>query len=176
MTYIAPDFAPIEDLLIGVFRKWFADVGEPVYVGSEFVKAMPLPAVIARADRRSGLQAFHTTSDDRFQRANVIAISVFCNGPADNGLDADKQGAQLAESVTLAMRTAMQEQWVIPGNGHLSVVDCSMPFSRVTDWQTSTSVVQYASLPSSTVRYEAIYRVLIRPPQEGSGNPFLPTN
>lgn len=168
----SPDFAPVEDLLLGVFRRWFA--GLDVYVGAEFTKEMPLPAVISRADRRSGLQAFHSTSDDRFQRAVVISVSVFCDGPTHSGLNADRQGGQLAESCALALRHAFSEQWVVPGAGHIAFVDQTIPFTRVTDWQTSTSVVQYASLPDGMVRYEAIYRILIRPPVEGSGNPFLP--
>lgn len=172
MNWIPPDFGPVEDLMLGIFRRWFD--GQDVTVLSEFEEHMSLPTVVVRADRRSGLAAFHSTSDDRFARASVVSISVFCNGPTGNGLNADKQASQLAESCTLAMRTAVSEQWVIPRAGHLSVIDNSTPFMRAQDWQTSTSVVQYASLPDGTVRYEAVYRILFRPPVEGSGNPFLP--
>lgn len=173
MTYLPPDFGPIEDLMLGILRRWFADLG--VHVATQFSEEMPVPAVIARGDLRSGLQAFHSSSDDRFTRAVPVSISVFSKGPAGDGLDADKTAAQLGESVTLCMRTAFTEQWVIPRAGHITAIDLAAPFVRKTDWQTSTNVVQYASLPEALVRHEAIYRIMYRPPIEGSGNPFLPS-
>lgn len=169
-----PDFGPTEDLMLGIFRRWFASVEKPVHVVSEFELGMPLPVVIARADQRSGIQAFGA-KDDRFLRTQVISISVITAGPYGNGVDADKEGSQLAESCTLAMLQAQTQQWVVPGVGHLGHVEVAAPFSRKTDFQTSTSVVQYASLPDGLVRYEGIYRILLRPPAGGSGNPFLPT-
>lgn len=172
MTLLYPDFGAVEDLLLGIFRTWFD--GQDVHISDLFTEGMQLPAVVARADRRSGLQAFGA-DDDRFMRSTVVSINCFSFGPDDNGLNADKHCAQLAESCTLAMRHALASQLVIPGVGHLAHYERAQPFTRVTDWQTSTSVVQYASLPSGVVRYEGIYRILYRPPKGGSGNPFLPT-
>jgi hypothetical protein len=173
VTNIPPDFAPIEDLLLGIFHRWFDGMG--IHVASQFSEEMPIPAVIARADLRSGMQAFHSGSDDRFTRAVPVSISVFSNGPAGNGLDADKTAAQLGESVTLCLRTAYMEQWVVSHAGHITALDQASIFVRKTDWQTSTNVVQYASLPEGLVRYESIYRIMFRPPVEGSNNPFLPS-
>lgn len=165
---VEPDFGPIEDLVLGIFRRYFASHPE-VYIDSEFSESMPLPAVIARADRRSGITAFHSTTDDRFLKPAVIAVSTFCIGP-----NADSDSSHLAEACRLALRQALREQWVIPGAGHLALVDNSTPATRVSDWATSTAVVQYASLPKGAARYEGIYRLLVRPPVGGSNNPFLP--
>jgi hypothetical protein len=163
-----PDFGPVETLMQGILGRWFATHPE-VLVTTEFYEGMGLPLVIARADRRSGTQAFHSTSDDRFMKPGVISVSSICEGP-----DADEMSSHLIESCRLALRRALKEQWVIPGAGHLSFLDNSTPATRVTDWATSTAVVQYSSLPKDAVRYEAIFRILYRPPLGGSGNPFLP--
>lgn len=163
-----PDFGAAEDLLLGIFRRYFADHPE-VTITPEFYEGMPLPAVIARADRRSGTTAFHTTTDDRFMKPIVCAVSAICEGP-----NADKEASQLIEACRLGLRRAHIQQWVVSGVGHIALVDNSTPATRVSDWATSTAVVQYASLPQGAVRYEGIFRILVRPPVGGSGNPFLP--
>jgi hypothetical protein len=163
-----PAFGPVEDLMLGVLRRYFATVPS-VYVTSEFHEGLLLPAVIARADRRSGTTAFHSTTDDRFMKPVVVAVSAICDGP-----NADKDASDLAEACRLGLRRAHMEQWVIPGVGHIAVLDNSTPATRVSDWATSTAVVQYASLPKGAVRFEGIYRILVRPPVGGVENPFLP--
>jgi len=169
MTYpLDPDFGPIEDLLLGVFNRFFATV-PGVVIAPEFYEGMQVPAVIGRADRRSGTAAFHSNTDDRFLKATVISVSAICDGP-----DADREASDLIEACRLALRQAQMEQWVIPGAGHIALIDNSTPATRVTDWATSTGVVQYASLPQGMVRYEAIFRLLVRPPVGGTDNPFLP--
>lgn len=165
---IEPAFGPIEDLVLQVFRRYFASVPE-VTVYTEFSEDMQLPAIVARADRRSGITAFHTTTDDRFLKPSVIAVSTIAGGP-----NADEDASHLAEACRLALRRAQMEQWVIPKVGHISVVDNSTPATRVSDWATSTAVVQYASLPKGAARYEGIFRLLVRPPIGGTNNPFLP--
>lgn len=162
------DFGPIEDLLLGIYKRYFASHPE-VLVTTEFSEGMALPAVVARADRRSGTQAFHSTTDDRFAKPAVISVSAFCEGD-----DADAMSSHLIEACRLGLNQALRQQWVIPHCGHLTAVDNSTQATRVTDWATSTGVVQYASLPQGVVRYEAIFRILVRPPVGGSGNPFLP--
>jgi hypothetical protein len=165
---LEPDFGPIEDLIKQIFERYFATVPN-VHVYTEFSEGMQMPAVIGRADRRSGITAFHSTTDDRFLKPAVIAVSAFADG-----INADEEASQLAEACRLALRRAQMEQWVIPGIGHISVVDNSTPATRTTDWATSTAVVQYASLPKGAARYEGIYRLLVRPPVGGTNNPFLP--
>lgn len=129
---------------------------------------MPLPAIIARRERRSGTVA-NKTKDDRFLRPSVISINTFTHG-----VDADEIGEELHEAVQIALRTAQVDQWVIPDAGVISVLENSTTASRVADWATSTGVVQYASLPKGWVRYESIYRLLIRPPDQSTiTNRFL---
>lgn len=159
--------------MVGILRRWFD--GKDVHIGAQYTENMQMPAIVARADPRSGIQAFGN-GDDRFMRTSVVSINCFSSGPAGDGLGADKECSQVAESAQLAMRTALSEQWVIAGVGHLAHIQLSRPFFRAQDWQTSNSIVQYATLPHGVVRYEGVYRILIRPPAGGSGNPFLPTN
>lgn len=164
----APDFGPIEDLVNGIFARYFVTHPE-VTVTTSLYEGMQLPVVFARADRRSGVTAFHSGTDDRFMKAAVIAVSSICDG-----INADEEASHLNEACRLALNQAVAQQWVIPGAGHLVLVDNSTPATRAADWATSTAVVQYASLPAGLVRYEGIFRLLVRPPVGGSRNPFLP--
>lgn len=139
-----------------------------VHVGTLVTANMPMPAIVARRERRSGTIA-NKTSDDRFLRPSVVSINTFTSG-----IDADEEGEELHEAVQLALRTAQIEQWVIPDAGVINQLENSTTPSRVADWATSTGVVQYASLPKGWVRYESIYRLLIRPPhQDTITNRFL---
>ena len=160
-----PDFGPVEDLLLGIFRRYFA--GMDVEIDTEFHEGMGLPAIVARADRRSGTVAF-SSPDDRFMKPQVISVSAICEGP-----NADADASHLIEAARIALRVAEQQQWVVPFVGHIAHIENSTPAARASDWATSTGVVQYASLPKGATRYEAIFRLMLRPPKGGSRNPFI---
>jgi hypothetical protein len=89
----------------------------------------------------------------------IVQVSVLCEG-----VDADEMAEELSEMCRYALRRAQQRQISYPGCGSIAAIEESTHPSKVADWQTSTSVVQYASLPKSTTRVEAIYRILVRPP------------
>ena len=74
-----------------------------------------------------------------------------------------------------ALRRAQQQQLSIPGCGSIAVMQVSTHPAKVSDWQTSTSVVQYSSLPKNVARYEIIIRLLVRPPNQSTiTNRFMP--
>lgn len=163
-----PYFGSVDELVRQVFAKFF-ESQEDVHVYSVFSENMQTPAIIARRDRKSGTLAL-STRDDRFMQSAIIMVSTITEGP-----DADEMGEELQEMCRYALRQAHQLQVSIPGCGSIAVISESVHPAKVSDWQTSTSVVQYASLPKNAVRYEAIYRLLIRPPaQDTITNRFKP--
>lgn len=166
--YISPPhFGSVDELLRHVFESFFQ--GQNVHVYTTFQENMQTPCIIARRDRKSGTMAL-ATRDDRFMQSAIIMVSTITDGP-----DADEMGEELAEMCRYALRQAQQLQVSIPGCGSIAVLQESIHPSKVSDWQTSTSVVQYASLPKNAVRYESTFRILVRPPaQDTITNRFKP--
>lgn len=168
MSYIpTPFFGSVDELIRKVFEGFFA--GQDVHIYTQFDENMQTPAIVARRDRRSGTLAL-ATRDDRFMESAIVMISTITEGP-----DADEQGEELSEMCRYALRQAQQLQLEFPGSGSIAVMAVSTHPAKVSDWQTSTSVVQYTSLPKNAVRYELIVRVLVRPPNQSTvTNRFMP--
>lgn len=169
-----PAFGPIHRLGLGILRPWFAGVvvgGGPVHVGSLIPENMSskLPFIMVRSDRRSGL-AIRASDDERFMKSSRLSIETFTSG-----LNAENDGYDIQESVRLALWDAWSKQTTVPDAGSISTILSASEAARVTDYATSTGVVQYASLPKGAVRTEAIYEVFVRPPEQSSiKNPFIP--
>jgi hypothetical protein len=162
-----PYYGSVDELVREVLTKFFQ--GQDVHVYTLFSENMQTPAVVARRERRSGTLALHS-GDDRFMMSAIVAVTVITSG-----VDADEEGEELIEMCRYALRQAQQRQYSIPGCGSIAVLEESTHPSKVADWQTSTSVVQYASLPKNASRYESIYRLLVRPPaQDTITNRFKP--
>ena len=162
-----PIFGSTDELLRIVFEQFFAD--QDVHVYTQFSEHMQTPAVVARRERRSGTLALKT-ADDRFLQAAIVMVTTITDGP-----DADEMGEELQEMCRYALRQAQQLQVSIPNCGSIAVLEESTHPSKVADWQTSTSVVQYASLPKNAARYETIFRLLVRPPAQSTiTNRFKP--
>jgi len=162
-----PYFGSVDELVRQVFEQFFID--QDVHVYSIFSEHMQTPAIVARRDRRSGTLAMHS-KDDRFMMPAIVLVSVLCEG-----VDADEMAEELSEMCRYALRQAQQLQVSVPGCGSIAVLEESMHPSKVADWQTSTSVVQYASLPKNAARYETVFRLLVRPPaQDTITNRFKP--
>jgi hypothetical protein len=162
-----PMFGSLDELVREVLEKFFQ--GQDVHIYSTFTENMQTPAIVARRERRSGTLAMHTR-DDRFMQSAIVMVTTITNGA-----DADEEAEELQEMCRYALRQAQQMQVSIPGCGSIAVIEESTHPSKVSDWQTSTSVVQYASLPKNACRYEAIFRVLVRPPaQDTITNRFKP--
>lgn len=162
----APDFGSADELFAAIFKQFFA--GQGIYVGTVFEVGMPIPAIVTRRERRSGTQGIGT-NDERFLRSVVMSVNTLTEG-----VDADSDGEMLSEMCYRALLEAQANQIVIPGHGHINKVINSSTIARESDWATSTGVVQYASLPKGIVRYETIYRCLLRPPVAGVNNKFAP--
>lgn len=158
MTRTIPTFGSVDDLMLGIFKQFFE--GKGVYVGSLFASALEPPVVIVRRERRSGTASIDS-DDDRYIQPAIISVNTITDGP-----DADQLGEELQEACRIAIREAQQNQIVIPGAGSISAITNAIEPARVSDWATSTGVVQYAALPKGQTRYESVYRLLIRPPDQ----------
>jgi hypothetical protein len=162
-----PHFGSVDELVREIFTQFFA--GQQVHIYTTFQENMQTPAIIARRDRKSGTLAL-ATRDDRFMQSAIVMVSTLTEGP-----DADEMGEELQEMCRYALRQAQQLQVCVPGCGSIAVLNESIHPSKVADWQTSSSVVQYASLPKNAARYETIFRILVRPPaQDTITNRFMP--
>lgn len=157
-----PIFGSADELMLGILRPFFA--GEDVYIGSLYASGLEPPVIIVRRERRSGAQAAHV-DDDRHIQAALVSIQTITAG-----VDADELGEELQEACRIAIRQAVINQTVVPGAGHITRIDNAILPSRVSDWATSTGVVQYSSLPKGWVRYESVYRLIISPPDQALVN------
>jgi len=163
-----PIFGSTDELLLHLLQDFFE--GQGIHIGTLFSEEINPPMIIARAERRSGGQA-DAVHDDRYMHPALISVSTITSG-----VDADEIGEELQEAVRICLRQAQLEQRVVPNGGSIvRITNASLPV-RVSDYATSTGIVQYASLPSGWVRYEAIYRIIIRPPAPSTiTNRFLTT-
>lgn len=157
-----PVFGSTDGLLMAIFREFFA--GQDIRVGTLYTEDMPTPALIARRERRSG-NGEARSADDRWLEPAIVSVNTLTSG-----LEAERDGAALQEMCRIALRQSQLAQKAYPGLGHISAIENSTAASRVSDWATSTGVVQYATLPKGVVRYESVFRLLIRPPVTGSVN------
>jgi hypothetical protein len=151
-----PHFGSIDELVRHILERFFE--GQNVHIYTVFSENMQTPAIVARRERRSGTLAL-ATRDDRFMQSAIVMVTTITAG-----LDADEEGEELQEMCRYALRQAQQLQVSVPGCGSIAVMEVSTHPAKVSDWMTSTSVVQYASLPKNAVRYEQIVRLLVRPP------------
>lgn len=179
LTHPIPEFGPSEDLLLRVLREYF--YGDPVALprlderglnDPEIVTLLPqdqlFPTVLIRRDKRSGSQNIRV-GNQRHMQSMVATFETFTQG-----LEADRDGALLQESVRHALQGAVDRQAGYPDLGYLNHMSMWSQPARVSDYATSTGVVQYASLPNGVVRYESIYQFIIRPVERGmTDNPFL---
>lgn len=157
-----PIFGSADELMLGILRPFFE--GQGVHIGTLFASALEPPIIIVRRERRSGAQAFDS-QDDRFIQSALVSINTITAG-----VDADEIAEELQEACRIAIRQAVINQTVVPGAGHITRLDNAVLPSRVSDWATSTGVVQYASLPKGWVRYESVYKLLISPPDQALAN------
>ena len=161
-----PVFGSTDELIFQVLKKFFE--GQDVHVGTLYSEDLKPPLVIARRERRSG-GITESITDDRFMQSSLVSVSTIAEG-----VDADTVAEELQEAVRIALRQAQLDQVVIPDGGSITRITNSTVPSRVSDYATSTGVVQYASLPQGQVRYEAIYRLIVRPPNQSTiTNRFL---
>lgn len=166
MSEAAPVFGEVDKLLLDLFREAFD--GMNVHVGTRFSEKLHPPMVLARNEKRSG-SAFITRGDSRFVKPELITLNTF-----GEGVNADKLAGQLQEACRIALMDAWQTQRYFPGSGTISTLELASPGSRVSDFATSTGVVQYAALPAGWERYESVWRLQIRPPKQSEiDNPFI---
>lgn len=160
-----PVFGDTDMLLMGIFRRYFR--GQDIHIGTLFAEDMKPPILIARRDPKDSAPG--VTDDEGHVRPIIVAISVITDG-----LEAEATASQLQEAVHHALMRAVREQWVVQGEGSIAKIANRSPYSRKSDWQSSTGVVQYASLPKEYARYESVYLLHLRPPRPSTiHNPFI---
>ena len=157
-----PIFGSADELMLGILRPFFE--GKDVHIGTLYASGLEPPVIIVRRERRSGAQAADI-DDDRHTQAALVSVQTITAG-----VDADEVGEELQEACRIAIRQAVINQTVVPGAGHLTKIDNAILPSRVSDWATSTGVVQYSSLPKGWVRYESVYRLILSPPDQAKVN------
>jgi len=166
-----PVFGDAEALVLVCLVNHFALVekagGPYVQVVSTYQQNIQPPAVLAINTRRTGLDAYGN-NDEMFMRSAVMEINTFTDGA-----DAETDGVNLQESVKQALVRAHLKQIHYPGLGIINHISSPLTATRQTDWATATGPVQYSKLPEGAVRYEARYKMIIRPPYEHY-NQFLP--
>lgn len=166
-----PVFGDVELLTKRILVDHFALVekagGPYVQIASSYQQNMQTPLVLAINTRRTGLDAYGN-NDEMFMRSAIMEINT-----VTDGIDAETDGIQIHESVKQALVTARLKQTHYPGLGILNDVSSPLTATRQTDWATSTGPVQYSKLPEGAVRYEARYKMIIRPSYEHH-NKFLP--
>lgn len=141
-----------------ILRKFFE--GKGIHVGTLYSPGLEPPVIMVRRERRSGAVGLRDY-DDRHLQSAIISINTITSG-----VDADELCEELQEACRVAIRQAQQDQTIVPGVGHIAYIQSSITPSRVSDWATSTGVVQYAALPKGWVRYESVYLLMLRPPDQ----------
>ncbi|WP_051298078.1 hypothetical protein [Brevibacterium album] len=163
-----PAFGPVARLGLGILRPWF---GDAVTIGTQIPADLSdkMPFILVRADRRTGRES-GVSQDERFLRTSLLSVEAFTSG-----LNAESDGFDIEESARMAIYHAWRNQIVVPGAGSIAAITSTTDIARVSDYATSTGVVQYASLPKGTVRHEGVYQLLVRPPKGGTANRFIPS-
>ena len=161
-----PVHGSTDELLLHILQNFFE--GQGIHIGTLFSEEIDPPMIIARAERRSGGMA-DAIHDERYMHPVLFSVSTITSG-----VDADQVGEELQEAVRIALRQAQLEQITVPNGGTLSRITNSILPSRVADFATATGIVQYASLPAGWVRFESVWRAIIRPPAQSTiTNRFL---
>lgn len=162
-----PIFGSVDELMLTIMKSFFA--GQDVTCRTQYTEGLDTPLVVVRRDRRSGTLALRSR-DERFLQPAIVSVNTITSG-----IDADEVGEELQEMCRFALEQAQARQLFIPNCGSIAIIEGSTFPAKAADWQTATSVVQYASLPKGSVRYESVYRVLVRPPDQSTvTNRFKP--
>ena len=176
-----PEFGQAEDLLLRVLRQYF--YGDPHQLDPPegatdvpFIRTLlsdepEFPLLLVRRDKRSGGQTLNV-DDQRHALSAVFTIESLCQGD-----EADVDSALLQEAARVALQSAVEDQVGWPDIGYINHLNIWSQPARVSDYATSSGVVQYASLPVGVLRYESIYQFIMRPVKAGAtGNRFIRHN
>ncbi len=153
-----PQFAPVEDLLLELL--WPLEDEIPgLTIRSLIPEGVECPFVLVRREPGAYSSAsFGLAGDDRYLQRAVVKVNTFTDDP-----DGDAKGALLQDVIRRRLSACWRRQITVPGMGSIARIQTSAPAQRVSDWATSTGVVQYANLPKGAHRYEATYGLVVRP-------------
>jgi len=160
-----PTFGSPVDLILAVLEPLKA---KGVHIYPAFEDNMMTPCVVPLFSRRNGQTGF-AGHDGVHTRVALLELNTITEGP-----DADDEADKLQEACRKLIYEAWLNQVEVPGAGVINRISNSTIATQVSDWQTSTGVVQYANLPAGAQRFEAVYRLLLRPPRRVlPENPFI---
>lgn len=145
------EFTPVEDLVLAILREGLPDV--PIF--SLIPEEIPSFFIFVR--RLTPLGDWH--GDARFTDTGRFGVDVLTKDP-----DGDEKGAVLSEAARVVLRNAWLQHRMYSGLGSIIRITMEQEPTRKTDWANSSGPVQFASLPSGTWRYEAVYGIEIRKP------------
>lgn len=164
-----PAFAPIEDLMLAIFRP-LEDEIPGLVVCTKIPANASLPLIMVRREPGAfSSDSFGNARDSRFLDRAVVKVDTFVGG-----IDADADSALLQDIIRRRFFTVLKRQTTYPGMGHLVYLKLSAPAHSTSDWATSTGVVQYASLPKGWKRYESTYGLIVKPDFNSSRDPLDP--
>ena len=146
----AAEFAPVEDVVVPIIRA--------ALPGARIYTEIPEKGVFPYALVRVTPTERWWSGDDRFVDWAVVFVHVFTEGN-----NADRAAAIFSEAIRVALRDAWRDQ-VVTEHGSIASYQMANRPTRRSDWATSVGPVQYANLPTSTVRYETMYTLQIRRP------------
>lgn len=153
--------------MLAILREYFAD-RDDVHIYATLSEGMNLPAIVPLSANRAGMVAYQTP-EDMWVRSGIIELSTIADGP-----DRDLIAAHLQEAARHALYEAWYHQRDYPDFGVINKISNSNFARPETDWATTSHAVQYSRLPHGASRYEARYRILVRPSVTYT-NPFLST-
>ena len=146
------EFAPAEDVALYILRHYLPDV--PVHSLLPETVTDDLFILVRRSFPFGEWQG-----DPRgFLDVARVEVHIYTQDP--NG---DARGALVGDAVRVAFRQAWLENLHIPGIGWVRNTKMLAEPVRKSDWATSAGPVQYADLPNGFWRYEAKFRITIRP-------------
>ena len=166
LQFEIPIFTPVEDLLLAVFRPLEDAIpGLTVVTRIPEAESLTTPFVLVRGDVADWTSDSFAGNDTRFIRRAIAEIQTFTTDP-----DGETKGGLLSEIARQRLWAVKRSQTVFPGLGHITSVRTNSPAHAVSDWATSTGVVQYANIPKGVHRFEAKYGIGYRPDFD---NPIL---
>lgn len=152
-----PIFGAVEDLMLGILRPFFQ--GHPVSIETTFHGDMRLPAVVPIHTPQSS-QTDMEAGEQQFMESAVVELNTF-----SEGLEAERDNAQLQQACKHALMMAQRKQLVVSGVGSINRVQT---LSTATPQQGMGAF----TIPSGVSSYQSRYRLLLRP-DSSAPNPFL---
>ena len=149
------ELTPFEDIALAILRQGLPDIAVQSLIPPP--GALEFPFVLVHRAR----PLENWKGDPRFTDAGRLTVSVFTVAP-----DAIEKAQMISEAIRVLFRKAWLEHWYVRGLGSIVRIELKTEPNRSPDWATSAGPVQFADLPSNTVRFESEYHMTVRKPRQ----------